>query len=154
MMGVRIMIHLDFSSKHPEFRVDKYVIVIVVRGNRKNRILYHSGLLYFYDPEERDYLVNKIRERFQKVNLEIYDVDIKDAHLPPGDIDKPKGTYWCPFCQSFQKFKAAEGGYLHCPICGISDSEYYVKRYNNLWHNMDLKKRMVKNKNFVKRRRK
>ena len=54
--------------------------------------------------------------------------------------------YWCPYCVKWRVFKymavtvAGVRGPedMHCPICLISDHDYYVRRYNGLFGDVDL----------------
>lgn len=109
------------------FFIRPYVVVVVLRTN-KDRIAYNSGLTYFYHKEALEVFVKEIKKG--NPNLEIHHVDTLDAHEPPEDRGR---GYWCPFCKSWEYWMADSGGYKRCPICGISDNEYYVKRFNRLW---------------------
>lgn len=53
---------------------------------------------------------------------------------------KPKGNrphkswYWCPYCNQWRVFLWDDSlGVNCCNICGISDADFYVRKYNNLF---------------------
>ena len=55
----------------------------------------------------------------------------KIAFAPPKNIELKKKEWWCPYCCKPRRFH--ENDYLgvrQCDICGISDQDYFVKRYN------------------------
>lgn len=57
---------------------------------------------------------------------------VKDKSIPKGISLKSK-EYWCPYCSTkviFQRDKKI--GIKKCPICGISEKDYWVKKVNNL----------------------
>ena len=127
-----MILHLNLNSNSPYIHIDRFVVVFIVRANKKHKIIYNSGLQYFYTPEDRDYIVDRVKQKFQNINLEVHNVDTYKAHAPQSD-EISRGVYWCPYCQGYHKFINGQGGYKQCPICGISDSDFYVKKYNNLW---------------------
>lgn len=54
---------------------------------------------------------------------------------------KPKGNkphrswYWCPYCNQWRVFLYNDYlGVNQCNICGISDSDFYVRKHNALWN--------------------
>lgn len=132
-------IHIDLSSLN-----ETCVTVIIIRSNRKEKILYHSGLQYFANKEARDIFVNTIKKEFGNINLEIYDVDIHQAHAPEDSDLKVRGKYWCPYCNGYHKFKNWGKQYKKCEICGMSDADFWVRKYNNLWTNSKIKIRKKK----------
>ncbi len=50
--------------------------------------------------------------------------------FPPDENKKPrsKKDLWCPYCNEYRKFTDH-----HCSVCGISTSDFYVRKYNHLW---------------------
>lgn len=57
-----------------------------------------------------------------------------DTAIPKG-VKLKKGQLWCPYCSMPVKFKMDR--YLDirkCPICGISERDYYVKKVNDTWY--------------------
>jgi hypothetical protein len=53
----------------------------------------------------------------------------------PEGVFKPKDSrhLWCPFCGEVKRFKMGENDALRCPVCGISDHEFYVRKANHLF---------------------
>jgi len=134
---MRISVDLEKGN----VKVKKWAIVVISRG-KKGRIIYNSKLIYFYH--------EKALHHFIKVlgSLEYVLVDVAQHH---NFVEKGNG-YWCPYCQQWEYWKATEGGYKKCPICGVSDSDYYVKTYNNIWGSrMGSKKEQIEK---TKRRKK
>lgn len=70
-------------------------------------------------------------------------ISLSVAFKPKGN--KPhKGWLWCPCCNSWRVFRYNdELGVNKCVVCGISDQDYYVKRYNGIFRkeNIERKKR-------------
>ena len=57
--------------------------------------------------------------------------EIKDRTIPKGIKLKPK-EYWCPYCYMPVVFKKDKRlGVLKCPVCGISNRDYWVKIMNS-----------------------
>lgn len=55
------------------------------------------------------------------------------AYPPPAKL-KRQGRLWCPYCCKLRAFYwDTQFDLNRCPICGISDHDYYVRTYNNLW---------------------
>lgn len=44
-----------------------------------------------------------------------------------------KPVMWCPYCGEWEIWSKDANGNLKCRMCGISDNEFYVKKYNHLW---------------------
>lgn len=107
--------------------VKAFVVVIIARG-KKNKITYHSGLKYFYTYKSAKLFIDKVMEECPWA--EFYWVDVHEAHKIPEGEEIPKKKMWCPYCQTIQEFKRSQGGYKNCPICGISDQDFYVKCMN------------------------
>lgn len=58
---------------------------------------------------------------------------IPDKVIPQG-IKIKAGMLWCPYCSAMVKFqKDSYSGVNRCSICGISDSDYNVKKVNKRW---------------------
>ena len=55
-----------------------------------------------------------------------------DEHMPEGIILK-KRQVWCPYCSNIVIFKKdKKSGVKKCPICNISDKDYWVKKVNKI----------------------
>lgn len=51
----------------------------------------------------------------------------------PHWIKVPKGKIWCPNCNRIQRLKRAKYlGVRRCEGCGVTEREYYTKKYNGL----------------------
>lgn len=56
-----------------------------------------------------------------------------DEKIPEG-VKLKLTQMWCPYCSSPVVFvKDKKLGVKRCPMCGISDRDYYVKRLNTRW---------------------
>lgn len=52
---------------------------------------------------------------------------------PKGEKTR-RGQLWCPYCNKWRHFKYDDYlGVNKCNICGISDRDFYVCKYNGLW---------------------
>lgn len=51
----------------------------------------------------------------------------------PPNSKKVPGRLWCPYCREWRKFGENQIGYTVCEVCGISNRDYYIRRYNHLW---------------------
>lgn len=63
--------------------------------------------------------------------------------IPPPEGYTPKRAqkkYWCPFCGDERRFNHDSSiDAERCCICGITDREFYVRKYNHLWPQTDPK---------------
>lgn len=51
-----------------------------------------------------------------------------------------RGVWWCPYCRQLRRFVRRNGYHfeghwieragMHCPMCGVSQSDFHVRRYN------------------------
>lgn len=127
--------------------------IVGVLRNLKGRVIYNTGLIYFSDLGQMEELKTKLQEKQPELELHIVDTL---GHNLPTEEDKHKG-YWCPYCCTWNYWKSDTGGYKRCPICGISDGDYYVRKFNHLWandmKNQKDKKHEDKMKNKSKKRR-
>jgi len=56
--------------------------------------------------------------------------------IPPSDEKHypNKNKYWCPYCGDERRFKNDSWiGVNRCSICGITDRDFYIRKYNHLW---------------------
>jgi hypothetical protein len=46
----------------------------------------------------------------------------------------PRGIWWCPYCIQLRRFAPIwinpRGSPMGCPVCGITDRDWYVRHYN------------------------
>ena len=108
----------------------KSVIAAVLRNDR-GRVIYNTGRVYF----QHDSNLRYFKRELLKINknFEFHSIDVCEAKPPETN---ESGTY-CPFCRNTErwtshKFGHKIEGYKYCPICGISDGNYYVKLYNRI----------------------
>lgn len=78
----------------------------------------------------------EIRNQYAEAGIPVT-VDTISGHTafkPPKNSSAPKNHYWCPFCVKYRIFTWREDlGVYRCPVCGISDHEYWVRKYNDLF---------------------
>jgi len=64
-------------------------------------------------------------------------VDVNLVYMKPKAPTEPlqsSSQYWCPYCRAMRRFiYCGEMEVNKCPVCGISDMDFYVKKYNRLW---------------------
>lgn len=77
------------------------------------------------------------QKNFPKANIGLVS---NSAAIPPDPkVIKPKQKkktshlWWCPYCGDYREFSLGKNSNQCCPICTISDRDYYVKTYNHLW---------------------
>lgn len=59
--------------------------------------------------------------------------EVIDKKVPKG-ITLKKKQMWCPYCSNPVIFiKDKKSGITKCPICGISNQDFWVKKVNNSW---------------------
>jgi hypothetical protein len=76
--------------------------------------------------------VNKVKE--QVGNRATVDLISRTVAFKPKGQRPHKSWYWCPYCNQWRVFLYDE--YFDrncCNICGISDNDFYVKKYNGIW---------------------
>lgn len=55
-----------------------------------------------------------------------------DKQIPDG-VSFKKKQLWCPYCSNIVVFKKdKKTGVKRCPICNISDKDFWVKKINRL----------------------
>lgn len=51
----------------------------------------------------------------------------------------PDGTSWCPYCADHRNFvRNPEMEHDECNVCGISDKDFYVRKFNSHYHTKHL----------------
>lgn len=92
-------------------------------------------------------LVIAAREKYRdrpEVQAEL--ISRTKAFPPPKDFEINRKRWWCPYCRKVRIFQQdPKIDKLRCPICGISESDFYVRKYNHLW-NFEQVKKVVKKK--------
>lgn len=121
-------LNINFTTKWVQ--VKKNVVVVVKRG-KGGKILYNSGTIYFNWEQSMKDFVDQVKR--SDPTLEVYHVDIHKGHAPQR---LGRGLY-CPYCQQWELNWVKDGYYKNCPICGMSDHDFDVKRYNYLWRKIN-----------------
>lgn len=110
--------------------------VVLLRAPFTNDILYNSGRLYFSSKAQYKLFKKKLAREDRR--LQVVRVYIRRAKAPSHfkiepDVlkrflqEKPNNMY-CPYCGSLE-----EWSHKHCPVCGISATDFWVKTYNGSW---------------------
>jgi hypothetical protein len=56
------------------------------------------------------------------------------AYAPKEGTKIPRNHLWCPYCVKPRAFADdPELGVKKCPVCGISDNDFYVKKHNGIF---------------------
>lgn len=75
------------------------------------------------------------------------------AFPPPEDYRRVGKRRWCPYCGKVRLFKLDRvWNSRRCPVCGISEADFYVRHYNKLWE-LEIDK-MVREQERKRRRKK
>ncbi|MGL4253978.1 MAG: hypothetical protein ACRCR2_08040 [Fusobacteriaceae bacterium] len=105
-------------------------VVIIVK--ERKRVLFHSKLQRFNTQEERNTFVlsltKELKKAYNSKYINIY--DISDKPIPNESEDKKRGFHYCPYHGDLIKLKQGDFGSRVCPICGISEQDFYFKKYN------------------------
>lgn len=120
---------------------------LVVIGIKRKKIVYNSGVQSFsnYDLAKRfkDKLIKNLKRNNPEWKYEFYIVSTKEPIKPLGDKHIKRGEVYCPYCAQTVTLKYHKSlGYKRCPICNISEVEYFMKYYNkgNLGSSLKKKK--------------
>ena len=107
----------------PRFGGDKVIFYLAFRVQRKQVLLVK---VIAKDGETVKQLVSKLGEKGLHPHL---------VHLEPAPPSSKKvpDRLWCPYCREWREFDANRAGYTACEVCGVSDMDYYTRRYNHLW---------------------
>lgn len=112
-----------FDPETHQAKLRRYTVVLVKR-NKKGNINFSSGIIYFTHKRAMDKLTQALEGEY-----EIHYPNVYKA-VP---TETPGKGYWCPYCRTWEFWKADGNGYKVCPVCGMSDNDYYVRVYNKLW---------------------
>ena len=99
------------------------IFYLAFRGRRKKVLLVK---VIAKDEEGVKQLVSKLGKKGLHPHL------VHPKPAPPSS-KKASGRLWCPYCRGWREFDANQAGYTVCEVCGVSDREYYTRRYNHLW---------------------
>lgn len=109
------------ASTRPED--DRMIFYLAFRGRRKQVLLVR---VLAKDEEMVKQLVSKLGEKGLYPHL------IHSKPAPPSS-EKVPGRLWCPYCREWREFVANQWGYIVCEVCGVSNMDYYTRKYNHLW---------------------
>lgn len=94
-------------------KTDKMIVCI---NREKGKITYNSGPIYTTED------LSDLEQYFD----EVYRINYQNPKPPK---ERGKGTY-CPYCGKWTRFTMIEDCYRGCPVCLISDNEFYTKKFN------------------------
>ena len=100
----------------------RMIFYLAFRGRRK-RVL----LVKVLAKDEK--LIKQLVSRLKEKGLHPHLVHSKPA---PPSSEKVPGRLWCPYCREWREFDTNQAGYTVCEVCGVSDMDYYTRRYNCL----------------------
>jgi hypothetical protein len=76
----------------------------------------------------------KLKEADTDSSTKIDLVSGTKAYPPRRGVVIPRGHKWCPYCVQPRIFIENKTlGVKKCQVCGISDSDFYYKKYNHSW---------------------
>lgn len=81
----------------------------------------------------------RVKEKAKVIELKVLGqatVDIISHSIPfkPKGVKPHKSWRWCPYCNKWRVFNFDDYlGVNRCSICTISDHDFFVRKYNNLW---------------------
>jgi len=107
----------------PQPEENRMIFYLAFRGRGKRMLLIK---VLAKDEEMIKQLVSRLKEKGLHPHL------IHSKPAPPSS-EKIPGRRWCPYCRGWRKFATNRLGYTVCEICGVSDTDYYTRRYNHLW---------------------
>lgn len=79
-------------------------------------------------------LVSKLGEKGLHPHL------VHSKPAPPSS-EKVPNRLWCPYCREWRDFDENQARYTVCEVCGISDKDYYIRRYNHLFNSQSRRLR-------------
>ena len=108
--------------------------VVIVKVKKK--IIFHSGLQKFQEISERDKFNKALYKHYKgkgysDKEIQVYSVSSNPIE-PEEEPKKLRGKHYCPYCGQVNKFKQGEFGSRVCPVCGISEQDFYIKKYNKI----------------------
>jgi hypothetical protein len=69
-------------------------------------------------------------------NVTVELISATTAFKPPEGYKKPRNHMWCPYCRKSRLFPFDEyRGVKRCIICGITENDFYIKKYNGVFYN-------------------
>ena len=76
---------------------------------------------------------DKIAKQFEGKNVTVDLISLSVAFKPKG-VKPFRSWYWCPYCNKYRVFSFDPWLEINrCSVCGISDQDFYVRKYNGLF---------------------
>ncbi len=95
----------------------------------KGKILDNQISLWDFKGDTKQFFENSFKRAVFKPYIKHLAVSCPSEK--PSDMVLEKGLFWCPYCK--QKVMFVKDKYLgikRCPICGISENDFHVKKEN------------------------
>lgn len=123
------MYRIDLTDQEP----DKLLNAVITR-DKDGKVKYNSGHIRFYSAYAQHEFASKCFDN----DMELVAIRNVTPH-DPLTLDeaaklKRKGLTYCPYCDKREKWKND-----HCPVCGMSIENFYVKNANHLWNSKGKK---------------
>ena len=110
-----------------------WMVSVRTKNQRKDLMIETKGQ---ETPQETYRRAKKLVEKIKKQVGKRATVDLisKTVAFKPKGVKPYRSWYWCPYCNQWRVFLYNDYlGVNRCNICGISDRDFYVRKYNNLW---------------------
>lgn len=126
---------MRYIKKGKKLKQTRVCLVGVIR-NKDLEVIYSTGRIMCSTKDQARLLRRKLLDNFPE--MYVYKVYLSKAKAPSFfqisqedmDIAKKDKKMYCPYCGRLEKWNKKE-----CPVCGISDNEFWVKTYNDVWKN-------------------
>jgi glutaredoxin len=115
--------------------ISMYLWKIIIRSSGNKKILRFMGKsehtnMQVYEKAKAYAKELRAADTTGRQSIEL--VSGTKAYGPKKDTVVPKNHLWCPFCVKARIFLEDNSlGVKRCIVCGISDSDFYVKKYNH-----------------------
>ena len=123
--------------------------------NEKGKLIRKEKLVW--DPKSEG--VKKVLHVFEVRGIKAHLVCRRLPQFPPKGEREDEDQLWCCYCRRWRFFAVPKKkcvqrtiGLRLCKWCGISEEEFYIVKYNNLW-NRAPRKRKSKGRKKRKQRR-
>ena len=113
----------------------RYTWLILVMNTEKSRKFKVRG----EEGQSNKEVYYKAKEKVAEIQRKVKDCTIDlisctKAFKPIEGKKAPRGHVWCPYCIKWRVFAWSEKLGVHrCPYCGISENDFYYKKYNGIF---------------------